>query len=280
MGAFDRFIDRRQTTPRNFIPRLEELDQDIRRFGLFSDSDVDAFWVAARADAAALYAVMGPLKRKVAEMAPAERKKLTALLVEFKELYALGSKLNPEALRHQRLAGFVSRMLITVDKREAMKTAGLPLKVVMASVVPYQPADAPVFDAAAGAEQIVKASAEPKEAKSPAKKALDGLLQELSVQKLEGLAEAIHDIINKMCAEPTLITQARSNTFEVFAHDGQAPRELMRLAVEYLRHDNQTGMALLKLVTNASSREREVVKNVLSVVYARCIEPAGSLRAV
>lgn len=270
MGSFDRFIDRRVTTPRNFIPRLEELSSSIRKFGLFSDADVDAFWSAARTDAAALYAVMGPLKLKVSELDAPERKRLVALLSEFKELYAIGSKLNPDALKHQRLAGFVSRMLTTVDKREALKTAGLPLKVVMASVVPYLPEDKPLFDAAAGAEQVVNTTAEPKEAKSPAKKALDGLLQELSVQKLEGLSEALHDLINKMCGDPKLITQARSNTFEVFANGGSAPAELTRLVVEHIQQDKAVGMALLTSVTGISSRQREVRENILRVVYTRC----------
>lgn len=274
MGSFDQFIDRRVTAPRNFIPRLAELETSIRGYGLFTEADVDAFWAAARTDAAALYAVMGPLKLKAAELEVGVRKKLVEQLVEFKELYALGSKINPDALRYQKLAGFIGRMLTTVDKREALKIARLPLKVVMASVVPYLPEEPPAFDKV-GADQVVNGPAETQSAKSPAKKALDGLLQELSAQKLEGLSEAIHDIINKMCTDPLLTTQARSNSFEVFARDGHAPAVLNTLVVAYISRDSTIGKALVTSLLGNTSRQREVRENILKVVYTRSVAQAS-----
>lgn len=272
MRAFDRFIDRRVTVPRNFIPRLKELDAELRGYGLFSDTDVDAFWRAARSDAAALFAVMGSLKCKVAEMDSRDRKQLVAQLAEFKELFALGSKLNPEALKHQRLAGFVSRMLATVDKHEAVRDACLPLKVVMASVVPYLPEDKAAFGADAGADSVVNGPAEPQERKSPAQKALDGFLQELSVKNLEGLATEITAMVNELCTEPKLITQARGNSFDVYEREGSAPKALEDLIIQRLVSGAPTGQALMDLFMGNTSRTRDARSNLLRVVYERSLK--------
>lgn len=271
MRAFDRFIDRRITVPHDFLPRLAELDVALRAFGLFTASDVDAFWAAARTDAAALFAVMGPLKLKVSRLDAGEQKRLIALLSEFKELYALGSKLNPDALRYQRLAAFLSRLLTTVDKLEALRDARLPLKVVMASVVPHLPEDKPAFDTGAGAEQVVNGPADAKDKKSPAQKALDGFLQELSQKNLEGLATEISAIVNSLCTDHRLITQARSNPFEVFARQGSAPTTLDELVISRLLTGAPVGQALMDVFMGSTSRQLQARENLLKVVYERSI---------
>lgn len=266
MGAFDRFIERRETAPRNFLDRLGELEGALFDYKLFTEKDLEAFKIAARTDAAALYAVLSPMRTHVREMEPAARRKLIHQLKEFKELFALGSKLDPAARKHQLLAGFVSRLLTTVDKSSAMKSARLPLKVVMAEVVPYV-SEGAATGAEIATEAVVNGPAETKERKTPRQKALDGYLLELSAEKMGELAPLTHEVIHQMCQEPTVIHQARANAFDVFAQ-GSASATLKRLVANQLSTQPSRAMALMKRIAEGAS-PGSVMSNMLWVAYLR-----------
>ena len=205
-------------------------------------------------------------------MPKASQDALLAQLLEFKELYAFGSMICPDVLGYQKLAALIVTLVRYIDKKEAQKSARLPLKVVAATVVGKEPdadcdgdARGPVMDAPGG-------SGGP--AKTPAEKELATLLLDLSRRSLSELADPIHAIIENLVFAPKVAAEARGNAFDVFATEGLTQRMLENLAFQQvIRIPVEQGDMLRKALLESSAEAKDIRNNMLRVVYLRITSP-------
>lgn len=272
MKAFDRYIEPVETVPRDVLPRLTELHSLLLKPAAFTDADVAEHWTVFRKSPEGLYALMRPIKTRVTGLAEAVRKTLLANLLEFKELYSLGVKLYPDALRFQELAAFVTTLVRYIDKKEAQKSARLPLKVVLASVVQRDP-DTP--EGCEGESDTVgvpgdSPGSSASGAKSPAEKELAALLLDLSRRSLEDLADPIHELIEGLVADSKVSSEARRNPFEVFAHEGQTQHRLDNwVTSQIFLLPSEQGEKLRKALLGKTKESADVRNNILRVVFLR-----------
>lgn len=272
MKAFDTYVEPLETIPREVLPRMGELATAFDKAALWSPADVEAHWAAFRTSPEGLYASVEPFRAKYLKMPKASQDALLAQLLEFKELYAFGSMICPDVLGYQKLAALIVTLVRYIDKKEAQKSARLPLKVVAATVVGKEPdadcdgdARGPVMDAPGG-------SGGP--AKTPAEKELATLLLDLSRRSLSELADPIHAIIENLVFAPKVAAEARGNAFDVFATEGLTQRMLENLAFQQvIRIPVEQGDMLRKALLESSAEAKDIRNNMLRVVYLRITSP-------
>lgn len=263
MKAFSRYIEPLSTTSRDAMPRLEELAESLLKYGAFTPGDVDRHWAVFRKDPKALYALVTNVKDLCVKRGSEWQRGLVALLRELRELYSFGVKIRPEAAKHQRLDAFAATLLRRLDKAEIQKTARLPLKVVMATVVPFTPEDQPELPA-----EPVRVPG-PSTHQKPEAQALDHLLIGLSRKKLSHLADSLHEVLEKLAVDDDVQNQAAHNNFDVFSQEGVAADKLSRLVVTKLVTGGADGQALFEATHGETPVALETRQNILRVVYLR-----------
>jgi type I restriction enzyme R subunit len=263
MAAFSRFIEPLSTMSSDIIPRLGELAQLLSDFGAFSPADVEEHWRVFRLDAEKLYALVEPVKVLCTRQGPEWQARLVALLRELRELYIFGVKIRPEAAVHQKLYVLALTLLRRLDKAEIQSSARLPLKVVMATIVPFTPVE--------GGEQTEAPIQVPVagEKRDPPTHALDLLLQDLSRRSLSDLADSLHEVVERLGVDDEVRNQALVNTFDTFAREGVAADKLSRLVIEKLLTGSVDGSALYDATQGDGVVAVETRLNVLRVVYLR-----------
>lgn len=272
MKAFSRYIKPLSTTPHNVLPRLAELSKNILGYGAFGNSEIEEHWRVFRANPQALYGLVEPIKATCAQRGMGWQRELIALLREFRELYTFGVKVQPEAGKYQHLAVFAITLLRYLDKAEIQKSARLPLKVVMATVVPFT--DEKEAEPAAEAVRIANAGA----TESPEAKALlDRLLLDLSREKLQGLADELHEIIERLSADEEVRNQAANNSFDIFVQEGIAAIKLNQIVIDKIITGKPYGQALFDVTQRDDPAAMETRENILRVVYLR--HPAANVRS-
>lgn len=263
MKAFSRYIEPLSTTSRDVMPRLEELAESLLKYGAFTPGDVDRHWAVFRKDPKALYALVTNVKDLCVKRGSEWQRGLVALLRELRELYSFGVKIRPEAAKHQRLDAFAATLLRRLDKAEIQKTARLPLKVVMATVVPFTPEDQPELPA-----EPVRVPG-PSTHQKPEAQALDHLLIGLSRKKLSHLADSLHEVLEKLAVDDDVQNQAAHNNFEVFSREGVAAAKLSHLVIAKLVTGSPDGQALFDATQGDDPVATETRQNILQVVYLR-----------
>lgn len=263
MSAFARYIDPLATTSQDILPRLTELADTLLRFGAFSTEEVEQHWRVFRKDPKGLYALVSPVKAVCQEKGAAWQQRLVSLLQELHELYSFGVKIQPEASRFQKLAVMAATLLRYLDKAEVRKSARLPLKVVMATVVPVVLEEQPELP-----PEAVRVPGEGK-AQRPEAQALDNLLMDLSRKNLSQLADAIHEVLEKLGVDEEVRSQALHNTFDTFVREGAAAHKLSDLVLRKLIANDDHGQALYDLTQGPTPVAMETRGNILKVVYLR-----------
>ena len=272
MRAFDKFIEPLATVPRDVLPRLAELTAIFEAKGLWSPAELEEHWRMYRSSPDKLYGLMAPIKGRFTALAKNEREATLPQLAEFKDLYAFGAKICPDVLDYQKVAALVATLIRYVDKKEAKKSACLPLKVVAATVLTKVDAagtddEGPVIDVPAPDNGDSKA--EPKE---PAAKELSALLLDLSRRSLAELADPIHAIIEGLVFDARVSRQAKGNPFDTFSSEGITQRLLDDLATQQVlliptEHSDKLRKALLERTQEA----RDTRNNLLRVVFLRIV---------
>lgn len=263
MKAFSRYIEPLSTTSRDVLPLLDELAGSLLKYGAFGAADVDKHWRVFRKDPEALYALVTPVKDLCVKHGAEWQRGLVSQLQEFRELYTFGVKIRPEAAQHQKLAVFAATLLRRLDKAEIQRSARLPLKVVMATVVPFTPEVQPELS-----PDAIRVPS-PNSSRPPEAHALDHLLMGLSRKNLSHLADALHEVLEKLSIDDEVRTQALNNTFDVFAEEGVAADKLSRLVVTKLVTGSSDGQALFEATQGDAPVAVETRQNILRVVYLR-----------
>lgn len=264
MRAFSRYIEPLSTTSRDVMPRLEELAASLMGYGAITAADVDRHWQVFRSSPEGLYALVSPINEVCITKGAEWQRGFVSLLREFRDLYTFGVKIRPEAAKHQRLAVFAATLLRRLDKAEIQKTARLPLKVVMATVVPFDPSKDPVVSP----DQPVRVPGTTT-AKKPEAEALDTLLLDLSRKKLSHLSDALHAVLEQLFVDEDVVNEAWSNSFDTFFTQGIAGSKLDGVIIRFLLTTGEQGQALYEAVMGPAASCQEVRQNLLRVVYLK-----------
>lgn len=268
--AFDRYISPLETQPKDVLPELHKLRTQLEGFQLWKPDEVEQHWALFRKDPSGLYATVAPMKLRFNALNDERQKEVLRVFTEFRELYAFGSKICPEALDHQKIAMLVMTLTRYLDKREAKKTVRLPLKVVTATVVSIDSIEPPIGPDP-GPVTVPSETRKP----SVVETELSHLLRDLSRKSLSALADPIQSIIDDLSVQPTVILEAQNNVFDTFAKEGVTGKLLSRAVTSHIMchtSTNEEAETLLKALVEDTPEARDTRKNLLRVVYlrARC----------